>query len=244
MYIKKMTASFFATRVLLYSEDTDNMLGRFSRESMSDQQCMEYMIAQVTQIGVFKTTEGYFKDVCAWQGVTCDSSGAVLKVNWRGSPLLKGGTIELKYMPEKVDLFIVKRQSLHGTLPADSISPNLRGLDLVDNFLGGEIQWKLLPTKLENMLLDENFFSGTVDLTCLPKELRMLGLSSNRLSGSIDITALPRNLVRLYMNENLFNQSTIDVNNIPKAAECYIFTDNNLGKVVVHDNYDTAALFF
>ena len=147
-------------------------------------------------------------------------------------------------MPQRVQSLSLKRQDMHGTLLTDRISRDLHRLDLYDNFLAGEIAWISLPPPLELLILDENYFTGSIDLRHLPKHLHTLGLSSNRFSGSIDVRNLPRCLRRMYLNDNSIKQPIIEVNNIPTVAECYIFTENDIGRMVNSGASNMNALFF
>ena len=228
----------------IIAADIESALGRFGRDSMTDQHRMEFLMESVSSTIVFKNEEGYFKDVCDWSGVTCDEHSVVTGIDWRIYPLFRGGTIDLSFLPEKLTEFGLKRQRMHGRLPAADMPGEMRRLVLADNLFAGEVEWEFLPGTLEEMLLDENFFSGSVDLAHMPAALVSLGLSSNRFSGSIDITELPRGLARLYLNDNKLSQPRITVANIPQAAECYIFTDNKLGEVVHADGEPNPFVHF
>ncbi|KNH04901.1 leucine-rich repeat protein [Perkinsela sp. CCAP 1560/4] len=231
------------TIVLLAGIDSEPYVGRFGRDSMTDQQCMEVLLDGVFNTNAFKL-EGYFCDVCDWKGVACDASNTVISVDWAISPLLMGGTVSLDYMPAQVESFVMQRQSMHGSLPVHDLSMKLRKLNLIDNFFGGEICWPSLSTLLEILLLDYNYFCGSIDLSQLPASLVSLGLSGNKFDGTIDITHLPSGLKRMYLSDNRLKQDFIEARNIPKDAECYIFTGNALGKVMYPDVVSENVLFF
>ena len=224
--------------------DIDSGLGRFGRDSMTDQSRLEFLCEGVSMPSLFKDEDGYFKDACDWSGVSCDDLGSVTAIDWKIHPLLRGGTLDLSFLPEKLVEFGLKRQRMHGRLPAADIPRSMRVINLMDNFFAGTIDWPELPDTLAELQLDENYFSGRIDLLHMPASLEILGLSSNHFSGSIDVTGLPRGLVQLYLNDNRVSQGSIVVDNIPGVADCYIFTDNKLGEVVYASGQANPRLHF
>ena len=91
--------------------------------NMNDQHRMEVMIRDVNNKNDFLDEDGEYKDVCKWFGVECDSENNVVKIIWDkfgeygcGIINLKGGSIDLEYIPPNVTDFIVSHQSLNGTI--------------------------------------------------------------------------------------------------------------------------------
>lgn len=145
-------------------------------------------------------------EVCEWQGVTCDDSGAVVTVDLEGTDLLATIPPSLGQMTSLTHVYLGSNK-LHGTVPEELASlPNLIQIDLSMNKLHGSIP-TMQSSRLEVMKFAHNQFSGGIPLITREdvKTLTILDIKLNRLGGTIpEMIASLSNLKDLDLSNNKF----------------------------------------
>ena len=188
-------------------------LGRVSTASLSDQQLMELMLADIGSACTIQDQDGNFTDLTKLKEVTLDDNGNIASIQFNANFgarayaddfLEPGGEIHLQWMPEHVQTF------------------NCTSFDFI-----GEIDTSALPAGLQNFDVTENFFSGTLDLTSLPGAMTHFAAQMNNLTGSVDLTALPASLEELDLSNNDFSGS-VDFDHLPQGMRAIYLIRNKL----------------
>ncbi|KAJ0043432.1 hypothetical protein Pint_19265 [Pistacia integerrima] len=147
-------------------------------------------------------------DHCKWVGITCNSAGAITKINLYNYEILgELGQFNFFYFPN-LEFLDLGWNNLSGRIPSQiGILSNLRILYLDGNDLTGVIPSQIgALSKLTTLYLDRNYLTGVIpsQIGALSK-LTTLSLDRNYLTGAIPskIWSL-RNLDYLYLNKNNF----------------------------------------
>jgi len=124
---------------------------------------------------------------CDWHGITCSSSGVIIKLNLSNNSLSGRFPSELGNLTHLTDLYL-DHNSVSGSIPAELGNiTTLSHLYLHNNSLSGSIPAELGNiTTLSHLYLHNNSLSGSIpaELANHPK-LKTLNLSNNSLSGNI-----------------------------------------------------------
>ena len=224
-------------------------VSRVDRATLSEQTLMELLVGGMDDVGAFQH-DGAFTEVKTWVGVQLDSAGHVLIIDWdrsqvdiifgydENSKLCSGGSIDLRWLPERLESFRISDMLLDGSLdtrmlPASLVvfvcdcndiigSFDVTGLpqdicnvSVRSNVFAGSLQLTQLPTGLQVLCLSDNNFTGSADLTNLPDGLEILELSGNQLSGEIDLRRIPPSMRSLSLELNDFAQDVLTVGAMP-----------------------------
>ena len=233
---------------MLVAITADQALGRVDYHSLSDQTMMELFIENL--IGdskrLFESEEGMYRDVCLWDGVTCNDEGRV--VAYTEPYYYLYGTASFSFLPRSIRCFNSKNISFQGTIDTDTLPECLEAFTVSKNKLSGTIDFTSLPESLIDILLDRNAFNGSCNFTSLPQKLRSLLLEKNRFSGSVSLTKLPDSLERFDLSSNAFC-GTVDFSKLPKnlhvlrisenafeGAFCLLKARKRLCELMAHEN--------
>ena len=181
-------------------------LGRVDKSVFSDQSLMEMLIDGFDE-GTkqrYKDDEGMYLDVCEWDCVECDDSERVVEICEIGDV---SGSLQLCYIPPKVQIFDMSRKELTGSIDITQISDDIKQLYLHGNHLTGSVDLTKLPESSTDVYLQNNQCSGSINLTKLPASMNDLDLSHNQFSGSIDLTRLPQRICTLRLSVNRLSGS-------------------------------------
>ena len=163
----------------------DDALGRIDRSTLTDQQKMELLVADLTPAAkaYFQDSEGMFREVRQWKGVKTNASNEPYLVRWEKKFL---GTIALDFMPAKMTHFIVWAcSSLEGTLDTEKLPVCLKELILFQTALSGTVALENLPKSVFTYLnISKGNFSGTLNLEDLPPKSKGILLHTNAFAGS------------------------------------------------------------
>ena len=93
----------------------DSSIGRFDKNSLSDQTLMELLVDRLTHQAkyILRDSTEEFKDKCTWECVTCDVEDNVVQIHFM-QPY--NGTLDFAFIPPKVRSFATKNQYFHGTI--------------------------------------------------------------------------------------------------------------------------------
>ena len=145
-----------------------------------------------------------------WDGVSCESTGEIYKISWKGFALR--GKLRWELLPEKACIVEVtagwrcsryfSSNFLTGVLPTASLPNGLHTLDASYGTVMGHVDLCTLPPELLSLSLNENYLEGPLDFTKLPASLLFLSLTSFSCKvsyGVVDFTALPKKLTSILL---------------------------------------------
>ena len=238
-----------AISVLIASDDSH--LSRLDPSLLSQQAQMEMFVDAMQNKDRFMHNENY-KDLSEWHGITCNDAGEVVEIHidYDEEPqeALLGGRMNMKFLPQTVQLILLDGQAIRGTLEANALPDIIksfsvvrneiegplvmsdfpRGIQIVDvgeNKLQGEINWAAMPPNLEIFSVPGNKLCGGILLSNLPPSLTLLGLGVNQFSGEISLLSLPPNLTHLDVSNNdLYGSLIFDA--IPARMEAFELSGN------------------
>ena len=225
---------FMRLFVFVYCMDPvqDVKLWKLDYGNMNDQQRMEVMIRDVNNKNDFLDEDGEYKDVCKWKGVECDSNSNVVKIYWYNDLNVKGGSIDLEYIPPNVTEFIVMSQSLNGTINVSFLPHRLLLFDMFENKLSGQLHLHNLPNHINEFFVGYNNLEGTIDLTMLPSSLEILGLNKNNFTDPINLIHLPMNLKSLWIYDNKIKQVVVVIGVISNTLEEIYLYGNSIDRLL------------
>ena len=238
---------------IIFLSAADEAIGRCDKASLPQQALFELVVEKMKMCGRFSTDEGEFQNVCSWEMTDCNENGDVTHVQWfYGGYFWPGGTIELQYLPDTVEIVTLNHTDLEGSIPdylpsalktitlsrnefygavnLCDLPGNLENMYLKHNQLSGGLVLTNLPPTLQELDLSENQFSGEVDLTKLSPALKMLTLEDNALFGSVDVTVLPESMVSLNLGKNSFSGSVL-LRSIPQRMQQMHMSGNSFQRV-------------
>ena len=149
---------------------------------------------------------------CEAAGITCDKSGRVIKIEWRGYGL--NGIINGDLLP----LSLIELDLSDNDLRNIPILPlRLECLNLSNNSITG--QMVDIPPKLVSLYVDHNYLTG--DLPKLPKSLKIVHLESNNFTGKCAVNQP----TQLFINDNSF--SSVDIEDVSLLSPTNCDISNN-----------------
>ena len=164
------------------------------------------------------------KHPCLWNGVDCEEH-TIVRIRWNWCKLhgnlslsflpstvrelllyknLLEGSLEVAYLPEKLEHISVGENNLSGGISLTSLPNALERADFTANAFEGALELSTLPSKLSFLWLSKNKFEGTINLTSLPSSLLVLDLRGNQLTGNPSLDNLPSLMLHLYLSDNRF----------------------------------------
>ena len=241
----------------------DPSLGRVDIASLTDQQCMELLMAGCSEgcQEEYKSKEGEFFDVCDWVDITCDSEGRVAEIE----NLAADGTLPLQYLPrcvtrckiacanfqgtidthglpDTLEKLIVHLNRMSGSVDMRTLPPHLIRFDVFSNELSGSLDLTNLPITLEKIDVSENNFTGSLALHKLPPSMRILLAGYNHLSGELCLDRLPSAFAVLELEKNSISGSLVFLNP-PESLRMLSLRDNSLsGTAVILSSVSESAV--
>ena len=235
---------------LIFSDtETDDNL---DYSKISDEACMQRLVAHMAGKDYFQDPSGSFFDVCQWHGVQCDVFDNVKKIKW-GRPtglhvssdgrieerirsvslLAAGGSINLIWVPPKATELHVNELALQGTLNTAGLPRTLRKFSCVRNQIHGLCNTLAFPPFIISMEISENQITGSLCLSTLPDMLFVMLAAHNVLSGALDFTALPQRLKWIDVSYNSFS-GQISFEHLSVAIERIVVHGNQLSQKVLY----------
>mmetsp|Transcript_32613 Transcript_32613/g.44777 ORF Transcript_32613/g.44777 Transcript_32613/m.44777 type:complete len:241 (-) Transcript_32613:237-959(-) len=163
------------------------------------------------------------KPACTWYGVHCNAHSEIQQIDWSDASLT--GPLQLRYLPESLEKFIVSGNKLCGQVSVSDLPPRLVFLRMDNNNFEGCVNFSALPEPLIRLSLDENMFTGKVCLTNLPKKLQKLYISDNHFSGELDLRQLPLEIEYVWLDNNKFT-GFVDLSHLPPMLRILYLSDN------------------
>ncbi|CAB9521446.1 receptor-like protein kinase [Seminavis robusta] len=154
----------------------------------------------------------YDKDMCDWEGVTCDSRKEVVAIKWSGQGL-RGKLINEISMLQKLQTVDLAQNHITGKIDPFWDLPHLKELFLFENRFSGTVPERPAPEKLDRVYLGKNRLEGGFPLAFTtatgggPKDLRYLILHHNRFNGTLPERLRLRSLYYLDISDNAFEGS-------------------------------------
>ena len=213
------------------------ILGRFDKSSLSDQDLMELLVGDLTDVAIAKDSNDNFTDIKKWSILDFDRYNRVRSIEMNNAAFdinmgffddddddwsiericfNEGGSIDLQYVPSTVTLVRIDHMFLKGTIATRDLPRELKTLDLQSNKFFGMFETADLPPTLEVIYISHNAMEGSVHLEHLPNALMHFGAHSNAFTGSLRLSQLPEHLVSLNLANNGF-EGQITLINIPKT---------------------------
>ena len=149
-----------------------NLVGVGMRESLVDDLLRTQLIDAETDD----------TSVCAWKGVTCVDA-VVTFIYWVGRYTAFYPTHTKSICP-------------------CWFPPSLRRATIRYEHFDGPLEICMLPRECLAVVFNQCGIRGNVDFRALPKKMQQVDLSLNQISGTIHLTALPRSLVSIRMQGN------------------------------------------
>mmetsp|Transcript_39932 Transcript_39932/g.63110 ORF Transcript_39932/g.63110 Transcript_39932/m.63110 type:complete len:260 (-) Transcript_39932:49-828(-) len=202
----------------------DTSVGKIDKSSLSQQTLMELLFQGLKNTQGICSTGTAPTEISHWGFTETNDSQEVISINWSFRDLR--GTMDMRWIPESVESFSTKSNSLEGSVDFTVLPTNLRVLVLSSNKYTGQIILDHLK-KLEGAWLQMNSFSGTLCLENLSPKLNKLDVSKNRLTGLLCLTKLPPSLNSLLVDANQFS-GNIDVTQLPQKMQSLVLAENNL----------------
>ena len=216
----------------------DPSLGRVDFASLSDQCCMELLVAGLSKASRdhFVNDNGDFLDIEDWPITEVSEHGSVTSITIKYFGV---GKIDLEYVPQTVERLIIVVTDLEGTVETTRLPNPLKILringrytytgrlesEYTEKGFRGEFDFCSLPSSLQTCDISYNKFTGSAIFTDLPESLEVLKLRENDFEGSIFLESLPKNLSELDIRRNTFIGS-LCLSKLPRtlsfldAAEC------------------------
>ena len=212
---------------------SDDSLGRFDTQSLSQQSLIELLVADLEDVGIAKDADGNFLDISDWSVLKMDETGNVVGIHLDtnavdytllGDPnrsikdgcFCEDGLMELRYVPPTVRTLEVAHMGIDGTLETERLPAVLEILRIPFNNFQGTFAIEGLPQEIKSVLILGNNFEGSLALESLPTLVEQLEASGNRFSGSVNLSALPPKLIGLSLANNQLS-GKIELRNIPKT---------------------------
>ena len=204
----------------------DANLGRVNLSSLSDQTLMEMLIEGCPENlkKHYRDSDGCFNDVCRWPAVICDADERVVEYHMGLGK--RCGSIELAYLPPKMQSFVMPGRSACGTLETTMLPESLRTLRMPQNEFEGTVDFAHLPRSLVQLAIFLNKFTGSADLQDLPPALWKLWIYSNKFSGTLCLSKLPSTLDTLDVSHNSLS-GNIFFENVPQFLRVFCANGNN-----------------
>ena len=176
----------------------DPSLGRFDRNTLSDQARMELLVGTVLEGDKdnarkprLHRANGTYRDVCNWQDIMCDADLNVFLINWSGQLWLKGSEdFRFAYLPSRLEVLLLARNMLRGPLELRDLPAGMKKLEVSYNLYSGSVDVAHLPATMEHLNIEKNMLSGSIAVAELPKTMKILSIKGN----AIDITGGRSNL--------------------------------------------------
>ena len=177
--------SFFAT---------DPSLGRVDFASLSDQSCMELLVAGLSEASRdhFVNDNGDFLDIEDWPITEVSEDGSVISITIKYFGV---GKIDLQHVPQTVERLIIVVTDLEETVETTRLPNPLKILHINGRYT--------YTGRLESKYTEKGFH-GEFDFGSLPSSLQTCDISYNKFSGSAIFTDLPESLEVLKLRENDF----------------------------------------
>mmetsp|Transcript_29760 Transcript_29760/g.46017 ORF Transcript_29760/g.46017 Transcript_29760/m.46017 type:complete len:281 (-) Transcript_29760:101-943(-) len=231
----------------------DSSLGKVDASLLPHQTLMELFVEKLDDKKAFRTESGDFLPLSDWDGVTLDTTGNVVSIDWevrfgaRGlmqeiHVICSGGSIDLQWVPPTVTKISISQRRLAGNIDSYRLPRGLTLLRACQNAFNGSLQTDGLPPTLKKLELGENFLDGTVDLTTLPESMEFLSAYSNTLSGTLDFGQLPRALQYVYLSQNNFSGS-VDLSRLPAGMRSISIENNPFEQEWLIVNYHEVKEF-
>ena len=126
-------------------------------------------------------------------------------VNWTGVKCVNGMIKKIIYSERDFANFQIQY-----------VPPGVEILSIMRCKQSYEVRTRCLPAQARFISLEYNRIYGSIDLRYLPPLLKSLYIYWNRITGTLDMTNLPRFLINLALYNNLVQQKTLYVHNIPE----------------------------
>ena len=190
---KLLSKSFNFKMFFLVSADI-SQTGRMHPSMLSDQQMVELFFTSADYEASRLQLQGEADDACTWRGVTCTDGHRVEKIYWHDSCVAVKGDINFRMLP-----------------------PQLRGLNLHNQDLFGQVDTSALPEKMELISVEMCQVSGTLDLGSLPRTLVELHFIENFISAIVSFCDLPESLEYLNIEEANITEKEISIGKLPAS---------------------------
>ena len=96
-------------------------------------------------------------------------------------------TLETADLPHALQILILERNLLFGSLDLTSLPPPMVHLSVCNNILTGSVNLTKLPGGMRIINLSKNKFSGSLDVSQMPDSVRELQLDSNDFTGPMPL---------------------------------------------------------
>ena len=216
---------------------------------LSDQVSMELFVADASNANGFYDSNGNYRDVCEWPGVTCNEQKDVKRIEWgrrKGFTITDAdfisytqwlhdpteGTewsLSFDFLPAKLTDLSASCIAATGTISTAKLPTSMRVLWCVCNKLSGSFSVSLLPKTLRRLNIAENRFAHELDLRGMPNKIELFDCSWNNFSGSIDLTALSPVLRFLNLSQNEIS-GAISLACLPDTLELCFLYDNKISQ--------------
>ena len=233
--------------IVLSTTDTPG-IGRIDRSSLSDQSCMELLMASVDDVSRLRDSDGDYFDACSWVGVICAENGSVVQIRFteagearRRIPFLQvdpdedcvgcGGSISMQWIPPNVTHFTCYRMRFEGKVTTAELPRGLVHLHISENLFRGDFSTKDLPECIESIQIDVNGMGGSLNMTALPHKLRLLDASYNQFSGTLHLHNLPESLQTIKLVGNSFGGKVFVSDSLPESLIEIVLNFNLCGYV-------------
>ena len=211
----------------------DASIGRFDRNSLSDQTLMELFVEDLPEKEKYRLQdeEDDFKDIAHWEMVKLNDFHRVTSIQTERE---LGGSLNFAYVPPLCLEIVAESASLLGTIETSALPDGLQLLSIRNNSLRGTFGFERLPQQMKYVDIYQNDFSGSAVLDNLPAALEDLDLSFNNFDGTVSLDLLPQTLQTLNMSQNPLTGAFILRS--PPASLDALWADNCAfsGTAVVH----------
>ena len=206
----------------------DTTLGRVNRNDITQQSRLELLIEDLLDKSRFHDKDGFYKDVCEWDGVTLDVENLVVGILWASMNTAffpQGGSLDLQWIPETAVSFTVYKAGIAGNFDVKYLPRHIQLFDLAQNTFTGDVDLTHLPSTVRGIFLGNNCLTGTLDFTMLPLSLRKLYLQENQFTGSINLIGLTDTIEELSVAGNQLS-GTLNLSELPNSMQVLILEEN------------------
>ena len=189
-------------------------LGRMQPSMLSEQQRMELLFTPNDASNGRKSLGENEDDACTWNGVDCNDSMQVTRINW-GASMKLNGEIDFAMLP-----------------------PRLTYLSIFLHHLTGSFDVSFLPQNLQFVSLQACNFTGTLDLGNLPRGLEEFYSSDNRITAVVNVENLPETLRVLVVREPYNTISDLHIGKLPERMRSVVFERCRITRVTYEDRRD------
>ena len=201
-------------------------MGPLDLRDLSEQALMESFIDGLTDHckRQFKFHDGTYRDVCKWDGVSCNGRRQVISITLLATDepkLSSQGAVSLASLPQYLECIYVEHVQSHDkselhcvAIDTAALPRSLQSFEFENVLLNSSFDLRRLPPKMSFLKASSCAVPGSCCLTSLPRALRGLWLDRNRLHGSICLDRLPPLIMQIGLAYNNLS-GTLNLTRLP-----------------------------